>query len=255
MTGPVKLAIAGCCGRMGTRIASLAVADGAFALVGALESPGHAMAGKPFGAHVGRAELAVRVLSDAREAFAPAEVIVDFTTPAATREHVQAAHALKKGMVIGTTGLTEAQLDELRAASKTIPVVFSPNMSLGVNVLYEVARTALARLGSGFDVEIVEAHHRQKKDSPSGTAKRLAQLLAAARGVPAESLPVHAVRAGDIVGDHTVILAGPSERLELTHRAHSRDVFAQGALAAARFVRGRRPGLYDMSDVLKGADG
>jgi len=124
-------------------------------------------------------------------------------------------------------------------------------MSLGVNVLFELARTAAQRLGLAYDVEVVEAHHKQKKDAPSGTAKRLAEGLAASRQQPVEQIPVHAIRAGDIVGDHTVVFAGGAERLELTHRAHSRDVFAQGALKAARFVVTQKPGLYDMSHVLK----
>lgn len=123
-------------------------------------------------------------------------------------------------------------------------------MSLGVNVLFELARLAAQRLGSGYDVEVVEAHHRGKKDAPSGTAKRLVEVLAQARQVPVDAIPVHAIRAGDIVGDHIVVLAGPAERLELTHRAHSRDVFAGGALRAAQWVAGQPPGLYDMSHVL-----
>jgi 4-hydroxy-tetrahydrodipicolinate reductase len=143
----------------------------------------------------------------------------------------------------------------VREAAAAIPVIFSPNMSLGVNVLFELARTAAQRLGLGYDVEVVESHHKQKKDAPSGTAKRLAEVLADARRQPPSQIPVHAVRAGDIVGDHTVILAGPAERLELTHRAQSRDVFAAGALRAAQCAAAQKPGLYDMSDVLKHAAG
>src|SRR3989338_10147384 len=176
--------------------------------------------------------------------------MIEFTAPEVTVEHVQLAQRLRKPMVIGTTGLSDAQRGVLASASKAIPIVFSPNMSLGVNVLFELAQLAAKRLGPSYDVEVVESHHRHKKDLPSGTAKRLAQALAAARGVSPEKIPVHAVRAGDIVGDHTVILAGPSERLELTHRAHHRDVFAQGALRAAQFVVTQKPGLYDMSHVL-----
>ena len=154
-------------------------------------------------------------------------------------------------MVIGTTGLSDAQRAILQEASNAIPIVYSPNMSLGVNVLFELARLAAERLGRAFDVEIVESHHRQKKDAPSGTAKRLMEVVASARGQQSRDIPVHAVRAGDIVGDHTVILAGPAERLELTHRAHSREVFARGALKAAQFVVTQKPGLYDMSHVLR----
>jgi len=155
-------------------------------------------------------------------------------------------------MVIGTTGLSDAQRETIRLVSATIPIVLSPNMSLGVNVLFELAQAAAHRLGPGYDVQIVESHHRHKPDAPSGTAKRLAEVLASARHHLPAAIPVHAIRAGDIVGDHTVIFAGPSERMELTHRAHSREVFAQGALRAARFVVGKPPGLYDMSHVLTG---
>ena len=235
---------------MGARIASLALTDSVFAISGVLEAVGHQMIGQALGPLVGRSEFKVRISDDAKQAFRDGDVVIEFTTPASTIEHVRVAQALKKPMVIGTTGLSDAQCREIQGASKTIPIVFSPNMSIGVNVLFELAETAQRRLGPSYDVEVVEAHHRGKKDAPSGTAKRLAQLLASVRGTRAESVPVHAVRAGDIVGDHTVVLAGPSERLELTHRAQSRDVFAQGALKAAQFVHGKRPGLYAMSDVL-----
>jgi len=147
--------------------------------------------------------------------------------------------------------LSDAERAAIAEAAKEIPVVLSPNMSVGVNLLFELAELAAQRLGRGYDIEIVEAHHRAKKDAPSGTAKRLAEVLAASRRQPTSQIPVHAIRAGDIVGDHTVVLAGPSERLELTHQAQSRDVFAQGALKAAAFVRSQKPGLYDMSHVLK----
>ena len=248
-----------------------------FTIGAALEASGHAAIGRDFGTVLGRPiELGVRVADDAKAGLGRGDVLIEFTAPEVTVAHVQLAQSLRKPMVIGTTGLTEAQQDALKSAAKTIPIVFSPNMSPGVNVLFELAQLAAQRLGPAYDVEVVESHHRQKKDSPSGTAKRLAELLAAVRQQPSSlgslrllgttpsedplaqvgtrvegSIPVHAVRAGDIVGDHTVILAGPSERLELTHRAQSREVFAQGALRAARFVVGRPPGLYDMSSVLQ----
>ena len=195
--------------------------------------------------------LGIKIDGDARAAVSKGDVLIEFTTPDVTVGHVQLAQELRKPIVIGTTGLSEAQQGTLRVAANTIPIVFSPNMSLGVNVLFELAQIAAQRLGSSYDVEIVEGHHRAKKDAPSGTAKRLAELVASARKQPTNAVPVHAIRAGDIVGDHTVILAGPSERLELTHRAHSRDVFARGALKAAQFVVSQKPGLYDMLYVLK----
>ena len=246
----IKLVIAGCCGRMGRSIAALALQDGAFAIGAALEAAGHEALGRDLGLALGQpTDAGVTVVADARSAIAQGDVVVEFTAPDVTVAHVQLARELRKPMVIGTTGLSDAQMETVRLASGAIPVVLSPNMSLGVNVLFELARIAAERL-PGYDVEVVESHHRQKKDAPSGTAKRLVEVLASARKALPGTIPVHAVRAGDIVGDHTVILAGPSERLELTHRAHAREVFARGALRAARFVIGKKPGLYDMSHVL-----
>jgi 4-hydroxy-tetrahydrodipicolinate reductase len=247
----VKLAISGCSGRMGRAIAALALQDSAFAVAAALEAAGHEAVGHDYGTVLGRpASLGLPVIDDAERAVKQADVFVDFTRPEATIEHLRLAKAHKRAMVIGTTGLSETHIRTLQDAAASIPIVFSPNMSVGVNVLFEIARAAAQRLGAAFDVEVIESHHRGKTDSPSGTALRLAEVLAAARGQAKGSIPVHAVRAGEIVGDHTVILAGPSERLELTHRAQSREVFARGALRAAQFVHRRAPGLYDMSHVL-----
>lgn len=248
----IKLVISGCSGRMGRSIASLALQDSVFAIGGALEAAGHQAVGRDLGAVLGQAgELGVRVSDDAKAAIGQGDVLIEFTLPEPTIAHLRLAQQLRKPVVIGTTGLSDAEQGAVREAAKAIPIVFSPNMSVGVTVLFELAQLAAQRLGPGYDVEIVESHHRQKKDAPSGTAKRLAQVLADARRQEAGSIPVHAVRAGDIVGDHTVVFAGPSERLELTHRAQSRDVFARGALRAAQFVVGQKPGLYDMSHVLK----
>ncbi len=248
----VRVVIAGCCGRMGQAIARCALQDPGFAVAAAFEAAGQAMLGRAYADVFGQPVEGVKVSADARAAIQQGEVLIEFTSPEATVAHVQLAQELRKPVVIGTTGLTEAQQAAITAAARTIPIVLSPNMSVGVNVLFELAQLAAKRLGPDYDVEVVESHHRQKKDAPSGTAKRLAEGLAAARQQPANAIPVHAVRAGDIVGDHTVILAGPSERLELTHRAHSRDVFARGALRAAAFAVRQRPGLYDMSHVLAG---
>ena len=250
----ITLIIAGCCGRMGQAIARCALQDAVFTVGAAFEAAGHAGVGNDYGTLLGRpTALGVQIGSDAKTALGQGEVLIEFTAPEVTVEHARLAQQLRKPMVIGTTGLTESHVGALRDAAKTIPIVFSPNMSVGVNVLFELAQLAAQRLGAGYDVEVIEAHHKQKKDAPSGTAKRLAEVLASARRQPTSAIPVHAVRAGDIVGDHTVILAGPAERLELTHRAQSREVFAQGALRAARFVRTQAPGLYDMSHVLKNA--
>lgn len=247
----IKLTISGCCGRMGSRIATLALQDSVFAIAGAVESAGHQALGRDLGSCLGLRALGVQVTDEASMAINAGDVVIEFTRPEATVEHVRLALQLKKAVVVGTTGLSDAQQREIANAAKTIPVVLSPNMSVGVNLLFELVQAAAQRLGSAYEVEIREAHHKAKLDRPSGTAKRLAELLAKSRRKPIEEIPVQVIRDGDIVGDHTVIFANPSERLELTHRAQSRDVFALGALQAARFLAGRPPAkLYDMHDVL-----
>ena len=237
---------------MGRAIAQCALTDPHFTLGAALEVEGHEAIGLDYGSVLGRPlGDGPAVTGDARDALRRGDVLVEFTAPAPTLAHVRLAQTLRKPVVIGTTGLSQSQMAAIRRAARAIPIVVSPNMSLGVNLLFELSALAAQRLGASYDIEVVESHHRRKQDAPSGTAKRLVEVLASARKRPAGSIPVHAIRAGDIVGDHTVMLAGPSERLELTHRAQSREVFAQGALKAAQFVARRRPGLYDMSDVLK----
>ena len=236
---------------MGSRIAALAQADRAFRVTGALEQTGHACVGRDVGDCLGVGTLGVTITDQADVALAAADVLIEFTTPKATLAHVSAAQRLRKAIVIGTTGLTHAQQTQIESAAHLIPVLYSPNMSVGVNLLFDLATQVAERLGPEYQMEIVEAHHRAKQDAPSGTAKRLADVVAKARRQPVSAIPVHAIRVGDIVGDHTLFVAGPGERLELTHRAHSRDTFAQGALRAARFlVEQRQPGLFSMRDVL-----
>ena len=237
---------------MGRSIAAVALADSVCVVRGALEVSGHKAIGHDYGVLLGQTSpMGVPVVDEARQAIRTGDVVIEFTQPEATVSHVQLAKELGKAMVIGTTGMSDEQLGVIRAAAQSIPIVLAPNMSPGMTTLFELARIAARHLGSSYDVEIVESHHRYKKDAPSGTAKQLAAVLAKARNQPVSSIPVHAVRAGDIVGDHTVILAGPSERIELTHRAQSRDVFAQGAIRAAQFVHGKPAGLYGMLDVLR----
>lgn len=251
----IKLVISGCCGRMGQEIARRALADERFALSAVFERPNHPAVGHDYRDGSGELTAArLKVLGNAQEAMSLADVVIEFTSPEATVEHVHLAAEVNKPIVVGTTGLSEEQVAVLKGAAKTTPVLYSPNMSLGINVLYELAQLAAERLGGAFyDVEIIESHHREKKDAPSGTAKRLRERLVAIQTVRRPEIPIHSIRAGDIVGDHTVVLAGPSERLELTHRAHGREVFARGALTAARFLVKQKPGLYDMSHVLKAA--
>ncbi|MCX5711655.1 MAG: 4-hydroxy-tetrahydrodipicolinate reductase, partial [Candidatus Omnitrophica bacterium] len=172
-----------------------------------------------------------------------------FTVPEAADINLDYAAKYKKPLVLGTTGLTEAQLAKVEEVSKVIPVVFSPNMSVGVNVLFSILPEIAKKLGPEYNIEIVEAHHRSKKDAPSGTAKKLAEVLVQATK---KEIPIHSIRLGDIAGDHTVIFCGNSERIEIKHQAHSRDLFVVGALRAAKWIFNKPAGLYSMQDVLKG---
>lgn len=260
----VKVTVSGSRGRMGARIIALIAQDPSVELVGAIERRGTLAIGE-----LAHPALGVRVTDDAASAIRGARVLIEFSEPEATMEHVRAARASRTAVVIGTTGLSAAQVRTLRQISRHIPVLLSPNMSLGVSLLSELVREAARQLGASFDAEIVEVHHRLKKDAPSGTALRLAEMVAEGRGQqldnvsvygrrgltgerPAGQIAVHAVRGGDVVGDHTVLFAGPFERIEITHRAHSRDVFALGAIRAAKYLAGRKPGWYSMRDVLSG---
>ena len=204
---------------------------------------------------------------DVRAALAAADVLIDFTRPEGTLDHLAICRDLKRALVIGTTGFDAAQMDAIRAAGRDIAIVMAPNMSVGVNVALRLVELAARSLGPDYDVEVFEIHHRMKGDAPSGTALKLGEVAAKARGATLEtngvfarhgitgerkagSIGFSAARGGDVVGDHTVYFAGPGERIEITHRSSSRATYAQGALRAARFVVGKPPGLYDMGDVL-----
>lgn len=234
----IKLGIAGVCGRMGRRIFELARDDKDFELSLALEKKGTPVIGK---------DLGKLKISSSPDGLFLVDVFVDFTTPDGTEVNLDYVARYKKAYVLGTTGLSETQLKKVEEVSKVVPVVFSPNMAIGVNVLFDMLPEIARRLGPDYNIEIVEAHHRAKKDAPSGTAKRMGQLLAEATK---KEIPIHAIRLGDIVGDHTVIFCGNSERIEIKHQAHSRDLFAVGALKAAKWIVGKPAGLYSMHDVL-----
>ena len=210
---------------------------------------------------------AIDVSDDFASALEGADAVIDFSHHSVIDAVLESCVAKHRTLVIGTTGHSDAQIAAIRAASQSIPVVFAPNYSVGVNTLFWLTRKAAEILGPSFDLEVVEMHHRMKKDAPSGTAKRLAEILTEVRnltyqddtrhgrfGIVGERTPnevgVHAVRGGDVVGDHTVIYAAMGERVELTHKASSRDTFARGALRAALWAHARTPGLYDMQDVL-----
>ena len=250
----MKIAIAGAGGRMGRTLIEAVLADRSLSLAAAFDVPGSPALGQEVGN--------IRITSDPKTS-AAADVLIDFTRPEGTLEHLR--HA--KAMVIGTTGFSPAQKKTIEEAAKRMPIAMAANFAVGVNAAYKLAETAARILGDGYDVEIIEAHHRYKVDAPSGTALRLGELVAKALNRklsdvarhgragetgerPERQIGFHAIRGGDIVGEHTVMFAGQGERLEVTVRSQSRMTYAAGALRAARFLQNRAPGLYDMADVL-----
>ncbi len=267
MASPLKVAVAGAAGRMGKRLVAAVAEDPRAELCAAIEAPGHPDISKDAGANAGIGELGVQVTPDFEKALEGAGAVIDFTSPQASMSHLQTCAQKNVPAVIGTTGLSSEQKERAEELAQNVPCVLAPNMGTGVNLLFHLVERAAGILGPGFDIEVVESHHRMKKDAPSGTALRLAELAAKARGWtleeagrfsrhgatgerPDKEIGVQTVRAGDIVGEHTVIFAGPGERIEITHRAGSRDIFAKGAVRAALWVVDKRPGLYDMQDVL-----
>lgn len=264
----VKIAISGAGGRMGRELAIAALSDPEVEVASGTEVPGSAVLGADIGALCGRPAIGTAVTTDMRSALAKADVLVEFTVPAATVEHLRMASELGKGAVVGTTGLSAEEVEVVHAAARRIPVVMAPNMSVGVNVLLQVVPLIARLLGKGYDLEIVEAHHRGKKDAPSGTALKLAEAIAAAIGSDLSKtatygrsglaprregeIGIHAVRAGGIVGEHQVLFANDGEQIEIVHRAFSRQNFALGAMRAVKYVAGKGPGLYTMNDVLGG---
>lgn len=263
----IKAIVAGAAGRMGGRIIHLLDAAEGITLAAAFEKSGHPAVGRDVGEVVGLPPKDIRVAGSLTEVLAHGDVILDFTHPEASLAHLQQAAPAGKAMVIGTTGFAAAQMEEIKRLALGTRVVLAPNMSLGVNLMFKVVGDIARVLNTGYDVEIIEAHHRLKKDAPSGTAMKLAQVLAQnlkrdldkvgvyeRRGLIGERTPeeigIQTIRAGDIVGEHTVIFGGIGERLEIIHRAHNRDNFARGALRAARWIVAQPPGLYDMQDVM-----
>ena len=236
----IKLGITGVCGKMGRRIFELASFDKDFEINLALEKKGTPAIGK---------ELGKLKISSNYDGVFLIDVLVDFTVPESSELTLDYVAKYRKALVLGTTGLSDAQIQKIEEVAKVIPVVFSPNMSVGVNVLFSILPEIAKKLGPEYSIEIVEAHHKAKKDAPSGTAKKISQILA---DTTKKEIPTHAIRLGDIVGDHTIIFCGNSERIEIKHQAHTRDLFAVGALKAAKWIFGKPPGLYSMQDVLKG---
>jgi 4-hydroxy-tetrahydrodipicolinate reductase len=263
----IKAIVAGPAGRMGGRIIHMIEAAKGIALAGAFERPDHPAVGKDIGEVVGLAAKGLKVAGSLQEVLGQGEVVLEFTHPEPSLAHLREVAAANRAMVLGTTGFSPAQIAEIHALGARTRLVFAPNMSVGVNLMFKVVADIAKVLSEGYDVEIVEAHHRLKKDAPSGTALKLAQVIAHALGRDLEKVGIYArhgiigqrtdqeiglqtVRAGDIVGEHTVIFGGIGERLEIIHRAHSRDNFAKGAVRAAQWVVSQPPACYDMQDVL-----
>lgn len=263
----INVAIAGASGRMGTRIGALAYDNPEIKIVGAFERTGHDRIGEDLGTIIGADNTGVVLTDDIDKAIHDADVVIDFTSIASTLSHLRKCADEKKAMVTGTTGFSEDDVKEIQAMARNIPCVFAPNMSVGINLLFKILKDVARTLGDDYDVEIIEAHHRLKKDAPSGTALKLARVVAEALNLDIDEAAVYArkgmigerkkkeiglqtIRAGDIVGEHTVLFGGIGERIEITHKASSRDTFAKGAVRAALWVCGKEPGLYDMLDVL-----
>jgi len=262
----VRIAVAGASGRMGrTLIETIAQAED-MVLAAALDQPGSAYLGRDAGELVG-APCGVAVSDDIDAALALADCLIDFTRPEGTLAHLEVCRRRGVHLVIGTTGFTTEGKLAVQEASRDIPIVFAPNMAVGVNLVFRLIDVAARALNEGYDVEIIESHHRHKVDAPSGTALRMGEVVAEALGRDLAECAVYGrqghtgersaatigfstVRGGDIVGDHTVLFAGTGERIEITHKAASRASYATGALRAARFMRGRARGLFDMQDVL-----
>lgn len=262
-----EIVVAGAAGRMGHRIIACLADAADLRLVGALEAPGHPALGRDAGELAGVAKAGVSVGADASAEITRDRVLIEFSVPEASLAHLRLVAQAGARAVIGTTGFSAEQRAEIGDLAKRAAILISPNMSVATNVAFKLLATMAKALGDEYDVEITEIHHRFKKDAPSGTALRMAEIVAAAlgrdldqvavygrQGLPGErtkpEIGILSLRSGDVVGEHTVSFGTLGERLELTHRAHNRDTYARGAVRAARFIVGRPPGLYSMADVL-----
>ncbi len=267
MTDLPRLVVTGASGRMGQMLIAEIAASDRVVLAAALERPGHDWIGQDVGHAMGAGELGVLVGDDPLEAFATAQAVIDFTSPDATIAYAEIAAQARLVHVIGTTGFTDAHLTKIAAAARHATIIRAGNMSLGVNLLTQLVRQVATALDEDFDIEIIETHHNQKVDAPSGTALMLGDAAADGRGVSLSSVAdrardgltgkrqrgaigFHAVRGGDVIGEHDVVFAGPGERIVLRHVASDRALFARGALKAALWGVGRKPGEFDMLDVL-----
>jgi 4-hydroxy-tetrahydrodipicolinate reductase len=262
----IKVAVCGAAGRMGQRII-VAAKEAGCTVSGALERPGHELLGQDAGLIAGCGNLGVAISDDINAVVAGCDVMIDFTTPKVSLKNIEACALKGKAIVVGSTGFTPEERAVARELCREIPCVLAPNMSVGVNVCFKVLKDVATILGDDFDVEIVELHHNKKKDSPSGTAVRMGEVVAEALGRDynkvanyhregicgertKEEIGMQTVRGGDIIGEHTVYFIGQGERIEISHRAMTRDMFSRGSVRAAQWVVGKAAGLYDMQDVL-----
>ena len=264
----MNIAVVGCAGRMGQMLIQQMMTHSACTLIGGTEDSSSAVLGQDIGIQAGISWVGIPVTSDPLALFKRADVVIDFTVPEATVTHAQLAIACQTALVIGTTGLTRDQEEALHQAARHVPVVYAANMSIGITLLSWLVEQIVKRVDCSFDIEILEMHHRQKRDAPSGTALMLGRTAASGRGVafdevaimnrdrvsaprPEGGIGITALRGGDVIGDHTVIFAGSGERLEITHKATGRHIYATGAITAALWTQDRPPGLYTMADVLE----
>ena len=267
MANPLKIGVVGASGRMGRMVVSVIAAADSCELAGASEAPGSEHLGADAGALAGVDDNGVIVTDDAAAMFAGVDAVIDFTVPAATLAHAQLAAEAGCALVAGTTGLEDEHRAALEAAAAAVPIVWAPNMSAGVNLLFAVTQQVARALGDDFDIEIVEMHHHHKVDAPSGTALGLGQAAAAGRGVDFDAVKVLSregitgerkqgdigfatLRGGDVGGEHTGVFAGAGERIELSHKATDRAIFARGAVRAAMWTAAKPAGFYTMNDVL-----
>jgi 4-hydroxy-tetrahydrodipicolinate reductase len=263
----IRVIIDGACGRMGKLIIQGVTQQEDMELIGAVEFAGHPQIGQDAGEIAGVGPLGVPICGDLSEVLANGDVVIEFTRPDATIENLRKVVEADKAMVIATTGYSDEELAEVHQLAAQIRCVMAPNMSVGVNVMLQAIQLVAKALGNDYDVEVIEAHHNQKVDAPSGTALRIAETLAAALGRnlrevgvygregivgrrPGKEIGIHAIRGGDIAGDHTVLFAGAGERIEIVHRAHTPEAFAKGAIRAARWVVDAPKGLHDITEVL-----
>ncbi len=265
---PIGIIIIGALGRMGKEIAEITLSDNDCSLRGVVEYKNHPLQGKDYGLSTGIGPNSIFITDSISDIDCNNAVCIDFSSPQSLPRLLPSAVSKKAPLVIGTTGLTSEDTVFIQSFSSQIPILISPNMSLGVNILFHLTEMVASRLKDDYDIEIIEAHHRFKKDAPSGTAKRLGEIVSDVLGLkyesciqngrkgisvsgrPRQEVGMHAVRGGDIVGDHTVIFAGIGERIELRHTAHSRSNFARGAINAAKWLINKKPGIYSMHDML-----